>query len=508
MRIVHNLRTFLMIFWVVLPVLLTAQRSLPFPTNSPEQEGVSSAAILSFIERLEQEVDAVHSFMILRHGKQISKGWWAPYNAETPHVMHSLSKSFTATAIGLAIDEGRLTLDDQVISFFPGEIPPDTSWQLKAMRIRDLITMNTGHQEEPRLWMAQDSWVKTFLHAKVPFKPGTHFLYNSAATYMLSAIVQKVTGEKLVDYLDSRLFIPLGINKPDWDLSPEGINTGGWGLHITTEDIVKLGQLYLQKAMWHGKRILSGGWVDQATSKQTSSGSNPDNDWEQGYGFQFWRCRHNCYRGDGAFGQFCIVIPEHDAVLAITSGVYDMAAVMNTVWETLLPAMQPSPLEVDPEASAALQQKLKDLTLPLVQGETTSPFSEKLHQQTFQLSDNEAGVKSVLFDLNGEEHRITIEMQGGKETLQIGTDKHLIGKMNGLLPYTGSMRSLTGTSGAWTNPDEYQVKIYFYETPGSIVYTFHFSDNGMTWKSELRHALFGPREELAVLKGKAEVMID
>ena len=131
-----------------------------------------------------------------------------------------------------------------------------------------------------------------------------------------------------MDYLDKRLFRPLMIQKPDWDLSPEGINTGGWGLRITTEDIAKLGQLYLQKGIWQGERILSEAWVKEATSKQTSNGSNPDNDWDQGYGYQFWRCRNDCYRGDGAFGQFCIVIPEHDAVVAVTSGTSDMGGVI------------------------------------------------------------------------------------------------------------------------------------------------------------------------------------
>ncbi|MDB4435160.1 beta-lactamase family protein, partial [Akkermansiaceae bacterium] len=202
---------------------------------------------MSFIERLEKDIDAVHSFMILRRGKRIAQGWWAPFDETTPHLMHSLSKSFTSTAVGLAIEEGQLSLNDPVISFFPDDTPADPSWQLKAMRIRDLLTMTTGHRKEPLLFNTESHWVRAFLHSEIEFKPGTHFQYNSAATYMLSAIVQSVTGEMVVDYLDERLFQPLGIKKPDWDRSPDGINTGGWGLRVTTEDIAKLGQLYLQK---------------------------------------------------------------------------------------------------------------------------------------------------------------------------------------------------------------------------------------------------------------------
>ena len=158
-----------------------AQNPVSLPPSPPEKEGVSSAAILSFIERLEKDIDAVHSFMILRHGKRIAQGWWAPFDERTPHLMHSLSKSFTSTAVGLAIEEGQLSLDDPVISFFPDETPANPSWQLKAMRIRDLITMTTGHRKEPLLFNAESHWVRTFLHSEIEFKPGTHFQYNSAA---------------------------------------------------------------------------------------------------------------------------------------------------------------------------------------------------------------------------------------------------------------------------------------------------------------------------------------
>jgi CubicO group peptidase (beta-lactamase class C family) len=311
--------------------------------------------------------------MIIRHGKLISQGWWFPYNAETPHVMNSLSKSFTSTAIGIAIDEGYLSLNDQVISFFPEETPINPDNNLKAMRIRDLLTMNTGHIKEPRVRNNEENWVKVFLHAKVELKPGTHFKYNSMATYMLSAILQKVTGEKLVDFLGPRLFEPLGIEKHDWDTCPKGINIGGWGLHIRTEAIAKLGQLYLQKGMWNGRQLLSEKWVEMATSKQVSNGSNPESDWEQGYGFQFWRCRYNCYRGDGAYGQFCIIMPDQDAVIAITSGTSHMQDILNLVWKYLLPEMQSSPLLPNPLIYEELVHKTSNLKLKPVIGEKYSP---------------------------------------------------------------------------------------------------------------------------------------
>jgi len=480
---------------------VVAQPASSLPEGQPDKEGVSSAAVLSFIEHLEKDIDAVHSFMILRHGKRIAQGWWSPYDERTPHLMHSLSKSFTSTAIGLAIGEGQLSLDDPVISFFPDDTPTEPGWQLKAMRIRDLITMTTGHRKEPRLFNVESDWVKTFLHSEIEFKPGTHFQYNSAATYMLSAILQSVTGERLVDYLDKRLFQPLMIHKPDWDRSPEGINTGGWGLRITTEDIAKLGQLYLQNGMWQGERILSEAWVQEATSKQTSNGSHPDNDWDQGYGYQFWRCRNNCYRGDGAFGQFCIVIPEHDAVVAVTSGTNDMGGVMQVVWDVLLPSMASAPQEVDSAATRALALKLDALSLPVVQGEPRSSLSGKLAQRTFQVFENEAGVRSISFDLHGDDHRITVEMDHGRQSLRLGQGSHISSELSHHLPYTENMRRSIGASGAWIKPDEYQAKIYFTQSPASIIYTFRFENASMTWTSELRHSLLGPKN-LAILRGE------
>ena len=175
-------------------------------------------------------------------------------------------------------------------------------------------------------------------------KPGTFFFYNTPASYMLSAIVQKVTGQAVVDYLKPRLFDPLGIENPTWDASKQGVSLGGFGLNVRTEDIARFGQLYLQKGQWQGKQLVPAAWVETATSRMMSNGSSPTSDWEQGYGYQFWRSRHGFYRGDGAHGQFCLILPQYDTVIAITSGTRDMASVMNLVWDRLLPALKPGAL--------------------------------------------------------------------------------------------------------------------------------------------------------------------
>ncbi len=327
------------------------------PRSTPEAQGVSSVAIRDFIETADRSVDSMHSFMLVRHGHVIAEAWWSPESAEKPHVLWSLSKSFTSTAVGFAVAEGKLSVEDPVLKFFPEDAPSEPSKNLNAMSVRDLLTMNTGHENEVN-WREAEHWAKAFLNHSVPHKPGSHFRYNTPATYMLSAIVQKVTGETVLEYLEPRLFEPLGIASPKWDTSPQGITIGGYGLYLRTEDIAKFGQLYLQKGKWNGKQLLPESWVELATSKQVSNGSDPNSDWNQGYGFQFWRCRHGAYRGDGKDGQFCIVLPEQDAVIAITANTRNMQKELNVVWDKFLPAFHDRPLD----DNANEQNKLKETT--------------------------------------------------------------------------------------------------------------------------------------------------
>ncbi|NQV28554.1 MAG: serine hydrolase, partial [Rhodopirellula sp.] len=336
------------------------------PRATPESQGVSSAAIRAFVEAADEQVKSMHSFMLVRHGKVIAEGWWAPEAADKPHILWSLSKSFTSAAVGLVVAEGKLNIDDKVLSFFPEDAPAEPSENLKAMRVRDLLTMSTGHAAEP-WWSGDDVWIQRFLAEPVVHKPGSTFRYNTPATYMQSAIVQKVTGQTVVDYLTPRLFEPLGIEKPTWDKSPQGISIGGYGLYLHTEDIAKFGQLYLQKGQWNGKQLIPAEWIAQATSKQVDndkapSAGNPD--WRQGYGFQFWQCRHGAFRGDGKDGQFCLVLPQQDAVIAITAKTGNMQKQLDLVWEHLLPAFQEEPLTENRAEADKLQETLSSLKLP------------------------------------------------------------------------------------------------------------------------------------------------
>ena len=352
--------TFVVIFTLLLSGSSVTAQYTKLPRSTPEAQGVSSVAVLNFIDAADATVDSIHSFMLIRHGQVVAEAWWAPESPRKSHVLWSLSKSFTSTAVGLAIEDGSLSLDDTVVSFFPNDLPEKPSANLKAMRIRDLLTMTAGHQDEVDL-RTSSKWAKSFLAHPVPHKPGTHFRYNTPATYMLASIVQQVTGDTVLDYLTPRLFEPLGIETPVWDKSPEGVSIGGSGLFLKTEDIAKFGQLYLQEGEWNGKQLVPRSWVKQATLKQVSNGSNPESDWEQGYGFQFWKCRHGAVRGDGKDGQFCIVLPEQDAVVVMTANSRNLGDQLNLVWEHLLPAFKDEVIIEAPDSLAKLKKKTQQL---------------------------------------------------------------------------------------------------------------------------------------------------
>ncbi len=484
------MKTLVRICFLVLTVVVSAARAdVSLPRSAPEAQDLSSTSMLAFVNSLDQQIDGMHSFQV------IAEGWWSPYDAEHNHVLYSLSKSFTSTAVGLAVAEGKMSIDDEVLKFFPNDAPADPGNNLKQMRVRDLLTMSTGHQDEPPT--APDAVsAKSFLAQAVPHLPGTHFKYNTAATFMQSAIVQKVTGQTVLDFLRPRLFEPLGIEHPVWDTNYQGISLGGYGLRVRTEDIAKFGQLYLQKGRWNGKQLLPAEWVAMATAKQTSNGSNPKSDWNQGYGFQFWRCRHNAFRGDGAFGQYCLVMPDQDAVVAITSGVKDMQAVLNVIWDKLLPAMQPRKPKRKPDTASSKQltEKLSHLELRPAQGSATSPLAGKLLNRRFAFSANEQKIESLALSSSdsGKTLTLTARMDGKEVTIPCGYQEWK--KARAPLP-GGRLAQFpdepTASTFAWPADDTCVIKLCAYETPFQTTFTLRFEADQVTLNSEANVA-FGP----------------
>ena len=451
------------------------------PRSTPESQGIPSAAIHAFLDAIEQDRVGLHSLMLVRHGHVVAAGWWAPYAAELPHVLFSLSKSFTSTAVGLAVAEGRLSVNDPVISFFPDSLPPDISANLAAMQVRHLLSMSTGHDVDvtASLWQSPDGdWVSAFLAQPVQHAPGSHFAYNSAATYMLSAIVQKLTGETLLAYLTPRLLAPLGIEGATWESCPRGINVGGWGLSVRTEDIACFGQMVLQGGIWRGEQLVPAAWVKEATAWQVSNGDDPHSDWAQGYGYQFWRCRHNAYRGDGAFGQFCLVMPDQDAVLAMTAGEQDMQRMLNLVWKHLLPAMQPAALAEDAGAAAALEHRLASLAIAPVAGDALSPVTAQASGRRYTFRSNKQAIKALSLTFAADGCDLVIVDRFGEHRIACGYGVWRTGET---ALDSGKMLPVAA-SGAWTGADTFTVHLLFYTTPFTPRITCRFEGDRLHYQ--------------------------
>ncbi|HEX2861358.1 MAG TPA: serine hydrolase [Lacunisphaera sp.] len=457
------------------------------PRATPESQGISSPGILRLIDEAEARAYGLHGLMILRHGNVVAEGWWAPYAPDEPHMLFSLSKSFTATAIGLLQAEGRLNIHDKVASFFPGDVPADAPQNVKNMRLRDLLMMSTGQHKEDvdrlnhRL-TANPKATRDFFAAPVPQKPGTLFYYNSPATFMLSATLTKVTGETVRDYLIPRLFGPLGIPTPNWDATAQGFSHGASGLHLRTEDIAKFGQLLLQRGEWNGRRLVPAEWVDLATSRQVSNGSDPTSDWDQGYGFQFWRCVPGFYRADGAHGQFVIVIPQHDTVIAINSGARDMGGVMKMLWAKLLPELRAAAIPEDPAALAALRARLGSLSLPVVAGAATSSVASRVSGRTFALAPNDSAIDSVGLDFAADgTATLRARLSGRDETVPVGNGRWVRGKF----PLNPGSTQPVAASGAWTADDTYTVHLAEYRTPFIATWQLKFAGNRVTLQRDI-----------------------
>jgi CubicO group peptidase (beta-lactamase class C family) len=489
-RFLYMKNTLISLICLVMLCACNAKVIDSLPRSTPEKEGVSSAGILQFVEAAEQSDGELHSFMVLRHGKVIAEGWWNPYRRDFKQTVYSTSKTFTSTAIGFAVSENLLRVEDKVISFFPKELLPDTiSPYLAQLRVKDLLIMSAG-DEQHSVRMA-DEWVKTLLATPIAFEPGTKFSYNSMATFMLSAIIQQITGQRLLDYLKPRLFEPLAMSPDiDWEVSPEGINTGGWGIRVRTEDMAKLGQLYLQKGRWNGKQILPEAWIAEATAAHirqnphASAEELANNDWVQGYGYQIWRCRHNGFRADGAFGQFIIVLPDQDVVIAIQANFGDMQKEINLVWDYLLPAVQSgNSLPDDKVAWENLQNKLNSLAILPPKSKTANvPGNFEKDYNFFQSKENPtegAGKFSVKIAsdtcfMNFDDHLFIF---GNEKWLGSETAK----TTPGLLPNNDCTREFPPFkvfgSYAWESDSTLTLYLRYIETPHTEKFVCAFGEN-------------------------------
>jgi hypothetical protein len=404
----------------------------------------------------------------------VAEGWWSPYAPEQVQLLYSLSKSFTSTAAGFAVAEGLLDMDATVLSYFPELDSEITDRRSRSMLVRHVAAMASGHLVDTvyrAVALDPVEPVRGFLLIPPAREPGSVFAYNQPCTYCLAAIVQRLTGQTLTEYLRPRLFDPLGINQVGWQQYPDGRDIGYSGLHATTDAIARLGLLYLQRGVWNGARLLSEEWVAEATRVQIESPNAPYLDWGQGYGFQFWMARHG-YRGDGAYGQFCVVIPEQDAVIATTAATENMQGILDAVWTHLLPAMTAATVGPSPLARE-LAARLDRLQLAAVEakpapGSLAAAWAEASFLPTSGRCEAQPTLTGVQLHQDGERWQLTFVEGDDAFSATVGA-----GAWHTNLTETG--HGSTGVplaiSGGWTDNETFRAEIIFLETPHRLELT-------------------------------------
>ena len=446
------------------------------PRGNAADHGVDPGAILRFLDALDERTDIeMHSLMVVRHGRVAAEGWWGPYSAGRPQLLYSLSKSFTSTAAAFARDEGLLDLDDTVISHFAEFAADITDPRSRSVKVRHVAAMASGHTREmlgEALERDKEEPVRGFLLIPPDRDPGTVFAYSQPCTYTLASIIQRNAGMPLTQYLRPRLFDPLGIGHVGWS-ALAGREQGFSGLHARTEDIAKLGLLYLQRGRWEEAQLIPEEWVAEATSEQVGNAAEGGpGDWGQGYGYQFWMSRHG-YRGDGAFGQFCLILPEQDAVIVTTAYTLAMPDLLDAIWEHLLPGLgSDSP---DDTAQEQLSARLARLELAACPG-APGPADWGQWAGAFTIVNSAADTQAEAFPLSLEprtfltsidvapradgwqisliepDNALAFPVGTGGWTVSDHVDRH-----GGTIP--------VAASGGWIDDQTLRVEVIFLETP-------------------------------------------
>ena len=438
------------------------------PRSAPSELNVDAARVVRFLDAVDAAGMDFHSLMILRHGAVVAEGWWAPYRRDDIQLLYSLSKTFLAMAVGIAIGEGRFSAEDLVADLLPGLVPEPLPDHLRQLRVRHLLSMASGHREEtlPRIVAMGSDPVRNFLALAPDEPPGSVFAYNQGNSLTLSQIITSITGQRVVDYLRPRLFDPMRIDRAEWLSTATGIDQGFSGLHVTTESVAKLGQLVLHNGRWGDAQLVPTEFVAECRRPQVGNSRQQTNpDWRQGYGYQMWMCLHGAQRADGAFGQFAVVLPDADAVVACTAQVIDMQAQLDLMWKHLLPAFRDA--RPSPAADGELADRLARLSIPAVTAGGHGP------EQPVELSSTSAAGP---FTDRVERVRIEPLPGGTRLVLTVRGKEHAFDLRNhlwsdGELPGLHSPFPQVSISAAWVADGEYKAEIVSRRTPHRLQLT-------------------------------------
>lgn len=451
------------------------------PRVQPEQVGISSKAVIETLDSLMVIPDnEIHTAMILRHGKVISEFYQAPFVPESRPTLYSCSKTFVGIAVGLAVSENRLAVTDRVAALLPEYLPETISRNLSLITVEDLLRMTSGITPDWKIRDRCTNWINAYLSREVK-EPGTEFHYDSMCSYLLSAIVQKVTGMTTLDYLKAKVFRPLHITEVDWEVSPEGFNTGGWGLRLQTESMAKIGLLLLNKGVWEGKQIIPEDWVRQMMTRQYEAGS-------EDYCFQMRMCDYpGTVRADGAFGQYIIIAPNEDMVFAFTQcSTRNGKQQRHVLWDHLLSQVDKNIEPSDSKDYKKLLAKQSGYSLAKVKGRRNSKYLDQINNRVISLEKNRLGWKSVCLDFDKE--NIRLKIVNDKEevsTIPLGYKEWSATKIDSYPPYSvtaiGRYKGITGpfsVSGnyGWTSSRQLVVKLVYTDWISCLDLYFDITD--------------------------------
>ncbi len=468
----------------LLASLSTSAQTNELPRSTPEEQGVPSKALIALFDSLHAlPLTDMHAVVVMRHGKVIGEMYPKPYAPEYRHTMYSCSKTFVGIAVGLAIEDNRLRLDDRVAAFFPEQLPDSVSMDLASMTVRDLLTMASGVKPDWNMRSRGKEWIRTFLSKPVE-APGTKYAYDSMVSYMLAAVVQKVTGKKLTEYLQERVFTPMNVTEWAWEESPEGVNTGGWGVHIQPESLAKFGQLILNEGRWEGKQLVPAEWIREMCKKHRETG-------REVYGYHIWHCdgHDGAVRADGALGQYVISVLDKDMVVVMTEATLGNGRDQRRlIWDVLLPEMKDEPLPANKKDYQKLLKKQEGYKLAEVKGKASSAFASNWENKIIELGKNTFGWKSLKLNFGKKQVTMMVTETNGKSyELPFGYQQWITTTFDSYPPYSitpiDRFKGLEGPyyasgSYAWISKEELQLKAHYVNWVSALEITFHLEENG------------------------------
>lgn len=482
---------------VLILILLVAGCGVPaaasgttLPRSTPAQEGVDPNAIIAFVDSLMTVPDTdIHHVVVVRHGKVIAEMHPEPFRKNDVHTLYSCSKTFTMLAIGMLVDDGKLNVNDKVVDLLPDKAPAKKSHALKAMTVKQLLTMTAGIKPALELRQEGDDWASVWLAQPVT-NPDV-FQYDSLCTFMLAAIVQRITGMTLLQFLNERFFHPLGIYEADWEESPDGTNVGGWGLRLTAESMAKAGICMMNRGLWQGKQLISAKWIDEASQAHTNY-SNPapkPTDTNQGYCYQMWRCLlPDAFRADGAYGQFVVMSPERDLVVVITGLSNNTAKELACIWNQLIPGVKNASLPADESTQQALETKMSGMKLPLIGGNGNNGHPCVM----LKLENNVRNCKTMLIFCGDEDSHLVITRDNeDSEHYSFSLRSWWWQSTNNLPPYNNgvepvNLKEIEGIGGkfsvagnyGWTNDNRLVLRLYWTNWIVPNTFIIDFNDDG------------------------------